>query len=90
MDHDLIICQLFQSSVIQRRAAPRLIQKSGCFSVGRCKKRQKLVEWPVVLNSPARMDVLYSGQWKFLLVSRVSILTGLSQTTGNGTIGVPI
>jgi len=79
-----------QSSVIHSRAAPRRIQKSGCFSVGKCKNMTKLVEWPVVDSSPWRIEVLYMGQWKFLLMSRVTSRTGSSQMTGKSMMGTPI
>ena len=52
---------IYQESNWQRRAAPLLVQCSGVKSVFRSKKVTKLVECPVVLNSPFLRLVLYKG-----------------------------
>jgi hypothetical protein len=43
-------------------ATPRFTQKLGSRLEGRHISHTKLVEWPVVLSTPRRSLVLYSGQ----------------------------
>lgn len=50
-----------QSSSCVSRATPLLIQCFCSWEEGKRMYITKLVEWPVVLSTPRRADVLYTG-----------------------------
>eukprot|EP00882_Tetradesmus_deserticola_P016464 GHRQ01017589.1.p1 GENE.GHRQ01017589.1~~GHRQ01017589.1.p1 ORF type:complete len:218 (+),score=17.14 GHRQ01017589.1:608-1261(+) len=52
-------------------------------ATGRLTHSTKLVLWPVVLSTPARSDVLYSGHW-YCSAGGSQLCTGLNCTTGRG------